>query len=68
MSIYTDGSYLKASGNWHVEDATWKAKSIATMIRRSRAGGRVSTDVAGVENARRQSIRARDLTRAAAPR
>jgi hypothetical protein len=68
MTIYTDGSYLKATGNWHVEDSTWKAKNIAMMIRRNRAGCRVSTDMAGVENARGQSAWAGDLTRAAAPR
>jgi SAM-dependent methyltransferase len=36
MTIYTDGSYLEATGSWHVEDSTWKAKNIAMMIRRNR--------------------------------
>ncbi len=36
MTLYTDGSYLLATGsNWHIEDSAWKAKNIATMIKRN---------------------------------
>lgn len=32
--IYTDGTYLRNNPQWHVDDSPWKAKHIATMLKR----------------------------------
>ncbi len=31
-SIYVDGTYLAASGDWHEEDSPWKARQIEKML------------------------------------
>jgi len=33
-AIYSDGTYLSNNANWHVADSPWKARQIASMLRK----------------------------------
>lgn len=45
MEKYKDGTYLKDNKSWHVEDAPWKARHIASILKKNGIEPRVVCEV-----------------------
>jgi hypothetical protein len=43
--IYTDGDYLRSNPSWHVEDSSWKAHQIKTLLKRNNLNPRTVCEV-----------------------